>query len=75
MNEELRENQNQETTEENNSRKGLGAVLIGGALAIGGLAVVGVRALAKRKKSNQPEDADQEPETESTDDMVEDDEE
>lgn len=54
MNEELR-NENLEVAE-NNSRKGLGAALIGGALAIGGLVVFGVSALKKRKKSNQSEE-------------------
>lgn len=47
--------ENEDLNEETNTegRKGLGVVLIGGALALGGLAVAGVKAY-KKKKADQP---------------------
>lgn len=47
--------ENEDPNEETNTegRKGLGVVLIGGALALGGLAVAGVKAY-KKKKADQP---------------------
>lgn len=54
-NEELEIVKNESTDEETNTegRKGLGVVLIGGALALGGLAVAGVKAY-KKNKADQP---------------------
>ena len=54
-NEELEIVENEDLNEETNTegRKGLGVVLIGGALALGGLVVAGVKAY-KKKKADQP---------------------
>ena len=54
-NEELEIVENEDLNEETNAEggKGLGVVLIGGALAIAGLAVAGVKAY-KKKKADQP---------------------